>query len=153
VATPADRFDDASGIARFQGSIVGTAGPVLSVFGRAGNVVATTGDYTAVEVGAIPDSANAVTTTLINAKAVTTAKIDDLAVAAGQLAANAVTTAKILNANVTLPKLAGNLPYLFVQSEPPTVLTSPIVLDDTAVTGGVYAWDGAAYQQVAGPLA
>ncbi len=49
---------------------------------------------------------DAVSTVKIQALAVTTAKLDNLAVTAGKLAADAVETAKILDANVTLAKMA-----------------------------------------------
>ncbi len=51
---------------------------------------------------------------------------------------------------VTLAKMIGTFAYLKVQTGVPTVLTSPIVYDNTAVTGGVYAWSGSAYVKIAG---
>jgi hypothetical protein len=35
---------------------------------------------------------------------------------------------------------------------PPVAYVTPLVFDHTAVTGGLYAWDGAAYVQVGGPI-
>lgn len=35
----------------------------------------------------------------------------------------------------------------------PTTYVTPLVFDHTALTGGLYAWDGSAYVQVGGPLA
>jgi hypothetical protein len=43
--------------------------------------------------------------------------------------------------------------WVTVQDAPPTTYLTPLVFDTTAVTGGLYAWDGSAYQQVGGPLA
>lgn len=57
-------------------------------------------------LGALASSAGAVGPTNLAALAVTTAKIDNLAVDSTKLAANAVTTAKITDANVTAAKLA-----------------------------------------------
>lgn len=53
-------------------------------------------------------------------------------------------------AKITLAKMVGTFAYLKVQTGVPTVLTSPLVYDNTAVTGGLYAWDGAAYVKIAG---
>lgn len=53
-------------------------------------------------------------------------------------------------AKITLAKMIGTLAYLKVQTGAPTVLTSPLVYDDTAVTGGLYAWSGVAYVKIAG---
>src|SRR6266540_4306310 len=35
---------------------------------------------------------------------------------------------------------------------PPAGYVTPLVFDHTAVTGGLYAWGGAAYVQVGGPI-
>ena len=35
---------------------------------------------------------------------------------------------------------------------PPVAYVTPLVFDHTAVTGGLYAWSGAAYVQVGGPI-
>jgi hypothetical protein len=56
----------------------------------------------------------------------------------------------IAAAKITLAKMAGTFPYLLVQTGVPTVLTSPLVYDNTAVTGGLYAWSGVAYVKIAG---
>lgn len=48
--------------------------------------------------------------------------------------------------------LGPTIPYVTVQTGVPTTYQTPQVYDNTAVTGGLYAWDGAAYQKV-GPLA
>lgn len=49
--------------------------------------------------------------------------------------------------------LGPTIPYVTVQSGPPSTYQTPLVFDSTAVSGGLYAWDGSAYQQVGGPLA
>lgn len=49
--------------------------------------------------------------------------------------------------------LTGSNAYVTVQSAPPTGYQTPLVYDNTAVTGGLYAWDGAAYQQVSNVVA
>lgn len=103
---------------------------VDSVFGRTGAVVATNGDYTPAQVGAIATTAGAVV--------------------AANLGAGAVTTVKVADGNVTLAKLAANLPYALVQTGAPTTFTSPLVYDNTAVTGGLYGWTGAAYAKIGG---
>lgn len=51
---------------------------------------------------------------------------------------------------VTLAKLATALPYALVQTGAPTTFTSPLVYDNTAVTGGLYGWTGAAYSKIGG---
>ncbi len=51
---------------------------------------------------------------------------------------------------ITLAKMIGTFAYLLVQTGVPTTLTSPIVYDNTAVTGGLYVWSGVAYVKVAG---
>lgn len=47
--------------------------------------------------------------------------------------------------------------YVTVQAGPPDPLDSytgsPLMFDSTAVSGGLYAWDGGTYRQVGGPLA
>lgn len=43
--------------------------------------------------------------------------------------------------------------WVTVQSGAPSTYLTPLVFDSTAVSGGLYAWDGTAYQQVGGPLA
>lgn len=42
--------------------------------------------------------------------------------------------------------------WVTVQSSAPTTYLTPLVLDDTMTTGGLYAWDGSAYQQVGAAL-
>lgn len=49
---------------------------------------------------------------------------------------------------ITLAKMATAFPYGLVAHAPPTTFTSPLVYDDTAVTGGLYVWTGAAYSKV-----
>lgn len=51
---------------------------------------------------------------------------------------------------ITLAKMAAAFPYLLVQTGAPGAFASPLVYDDTAVTGGLYAWSGAAYSKVGG---
>lgn len=53
-------------------------------------------------------------------------------------------------AKITLAKMIGTFAYLLVQTGAPTTLTSPLVYDNTAVTGGLYAWSGVAYVKIAG---
>lgn len=43
--------------------------------------------------------------------------------------------------------------FLTTGTGAPSVYASPLYFDDTAVSGGLYAWDGSAYVQVGGPLA
>jgi hypothetical protein len=38
--------------------------------------------------------------------------------------------------------------YVTVVGAPPSGFVTPFVFDNTASTGGLYAWDGAAYVQV-----
>lgn len=59
----------------------------------------------------------------------------------------------IAAAKVTLAKMIGTFAYLLVQTGAPTVLTSPLVYDNTAVTGGLYGWSGVAYVKIAGLVA
>lgn len=44
--------------------------------------------------------------------------------------------------------LGSTIPYVTVGNTPPTTYQTPLVQDTTAITGGVYAWDGAAYQKI-----
>ncbi len=71
-----------------------------------------------------------VTADHIQANAVTTAKINALAVTAAKLAANAVETAKILDANVTLTKLAADATAFMVPTGAMAIWTTT-----TAPTG------------------
>ena len=52
-------------------------------------------------------------------------------------------------AKITLAKMVGTFAYLLVQTGAPTTLTSPLVYDNTAVTGGLYGWSGTAYVKIA----
>jgi hypothetical protein len=45
-----------------------------------------------------------------------------------------------------LPALA----YVTVQTGAPSTFTTPLVYDNTAVSGGLYAWTGSAYSKVGG---
>lgn len=45
-------------------------------------------------------------------------------------------------------QLGHTLSYLTVAAAAPTTYLTPIYYDSTAVTGGLYAWDGAAYQKI-----
>ena len=72
-------------------------------------------------------------------------------VTSAKLAAGSVLTAAIANGNVTLAKMAANVPWAKVQTGVPTVFSSPLVYDNTAVTGGLYGWTGSAYAKI-GPL-
>lgn len=56
----------------------------------------------------------------------------------------------VATAKITLAKMIGTFAYLLVQTGVPTTLTSPLVYDDSAVTGGLYAWNGTAYVKIAG---
>ncbi len=52
------------------------------------------------------------------------------------------------------PTGATNLAYFTVQTgAPTTTFITPLVYDDTAVTGGTSAWTGAAYTKFTGLLA
>lgn len=120
---------------------------VDSVFGRTGVVIATTGDYTAAQVGALAATAAAGGDLAGNYPNPT---IGTGKVIAASLGTAAVTTTKISDGNVTLAKLATALPYALVQTGAPTTFTSPLVYDNTAVTGGLYGWTGAAYSKIGG---
>lgn len=62
------------------------------------------------------------------------------------------------NGNMTMPaqidaaSLGPTIPYVTVQVGAPSTYQTPLVFDSTVVTGGLYGWDGAAYQQIGGPL-
>ena len=51
-----------------------------------------------------------------------------------------------------VPDPATSLPaagvYVTVVHAAPTTYVSPLMFDDTATTGGLYAWTGSAYQKV-----
>lgn len=50
--------------------------------------------------------------------------------------------------------LGPTFPYVTVQAGAPGAdFNTPLIFDTTAVSGGLSAWDGSAYQQVGGPLA
>lgn len=70
--------------------------------------------------------------------------------AGGDLAGSTYPNPVVAAAKITLAKMVGTFAYLKVQTGVATVLTSPLVYDNTAVTGGLYAWDGAAYVKIAG---
>jgi hypothetical protein len=42
--------------------------------------------------------------------------------------------------------------WVTVQTGAPSTFSTPFVFDDTPTTGGLYGWDGSAYQQIGGPL-
>lgn len=92
----------------------------------------------------------AVTAALIANNTITSTQIASNAVIAAGIATAAVTTTKISDGNVTLAKLDTALPYLRVQTGVPTTFTSPLVLDNTPVTGDLYGWNGTAYAKAAG---
>ena len=49
--------------------------------------------------------------------------------------------------------LGPTIPYVTVQTGAPAgPYQTPLVFDTTAVTGGLYGWDGSAYQKIGGPL-
>ena len=54
---------------------------------------------------------------------------------------------------VDAASLGSTIPYVTVQDSPPTTYQTPAVYDNTAVTGGLYLWDGSAYQQVGNVVA
>ena len=61
--------------------------------------------------------------------------------------------------NMTMPgqidaaALGPTIPYVTVQTGAPAgPYQTPLVFDTTAVTGGLYGWDGSAYQKIGGPL-
>jgi hypothetical protein len=64
-------------------------------------------------------------------------------------------TATVLEGQI-VPDPATLLPsgavYVTDAAAPPTTYVTPLVLDHTASTGGLYAWDGTAYIQVAPAL-
>jgi hypothetical protein len=64
-------------------------------------------------------------------------------------------TATVLEGQI-VPDPATLLPsggvYVTDTAAPPTTYVTPLVLDHTATTGGLYAWDGAAYVQVGAAL-
>lgn len=49
--------------------------------------------------------------------------------------------------------LGASLAYASTAAAAPTTFTTPIYYDSTAVTGGLYAWDGSAYIQIGGLIA
>jgi hypothetical protein len=91
-------------------------------------------------------AAGTVQTASIADDAVTTAKILDLNVTAGKLAANSVTTAKILDANVTQAKLDGTITGAFLlsagDSGSPSITTIKSTMESVAFTipGGWNTW-------------
>ena len=49
----------------------------------------------------------------------------------------------------TQPAISSSAAYVHVQTtNPSTTFIAPLVFNSTASTGGLYAWDGSAYQQV-----
>ena len=63
----------------------------------------------------------------------------------------------VLSANeVDTTGLSERIQMVAVQAGAPdpidTYAGTPLVFDSTAVTGGLYGWDGSQYQQVGGPL-
>lgn len=56
-------------------------------------------------------------------------------------------------AQVDAGSLGPTIPYVTLQAGAPAgPYQTPLVFDTTLVTGGLYGWDGSAYQQVGGPL-
>lgn len=54
---------------------------------------------------------------------------------------------------VDAASLGATIPYVTSQAGAPGAgYVTPLVFDTTAVTGGLYAWDGSAYVQVGGPI-
>lgn len=54
-----------------------------------------------------------------------------------------------LNFTAAQPGVDHTLAYVTMQATPPAgPFQTPLVHDSTAVTGALYAWDGAAYQKV-----
>lgn len=47
----------------------------------------------------------------------------------------------------------GTIAYASTAAAAPTTFTTPIYYDSTAVSGGLYAWDGSAYIQIGGLIA
>lgn len=86
----------------------------------------------------------------IAALAVTTAALAAQAVTAAKIANLTITAAQIANATITLAKLSASLPYVLVQTGVPSTFTSPLVYDNTVVSGGLYGWAGSAYSKIGG---
>ncbi len=70
-------------------------------------------------------------------------------VTGAKIAATTITAANIANGTITLAKLAASFPYLLVQTGVPSTFSSPFVLDNTAITGDLYGWNGSAYVKAA----
>lgn len=99
--------------------------PVSTVFTRAGAVTAQTGDYSVAQVtGAAPLASPTLT-----------------GVPAAPTAVKGTTTTQLATT-----AFVGNI--LVSGSGAPSVFVAPLYYDTTAVTGGLYAWNGAAYVHV-----
>lgn len=48
--------------------------------------------------------------------------------------------------------LGPTIPYVTLQVGAPSTYQTPLVFDTTAITGGLYGWDGSVYQKIGGPL-
>lgn len=46
--------------------------------------------------------------------------------------------------------LTAQLVYVTVQTGAPTNYTTPLVYDNTPTTGGLYGWNGSAYEKIGG---
>lgn len=63
------------------------------------------------------------------------------------------TGAATFSGQVDAASLGPTIPYVTLQAGAPAgPYQTPLVFDTTAVTGGAYGWDGAAYQKIGGPL-
>jgi hypothetical protein len=51
-------------------------------------------------------------------------------------------------ANAANQPISAATVWVTVTTSAPTTYVSPLVFDSTGTTGGLYAWDGAAYQKV-----
>lgn len=50
----------------------------------------------------------------------------------------------------TEASLSGKLVYVTVQTGAPTSYETPLVYDNTPATGGLYGWNGSAYEKIGG---
>jgi hypothetical protein len=69
----------------------------------------------------------------------------------GVIRVDACPPASVADGSVTLASLSTSLAWVKVQTGVPSTYTNPLVYDNTAVSGGLYGWDGAAYRKI-GPL-
>jgi hypothetical protein len=82
--------------------------------------------------------------------AVTAATGDYTAAQVTNAADKASASVQTFTGGLNAASLGATIHYVTVQTGAPTVYQTPLVYDDTAVSGGLYAWTGAAYSKVGG---